>query len=90
MLPRLLHVIESNKFHLAKLIDYVTKVVNTFLAYQSLSQNNPCVQTDLTRKLHSVLPFAKGHLKKQLCSQTKLGASHLSSQPLYHCQLWLE
>ena len=50
--------------------------------HEILAKTGPCVQTDPTGELQSVLPYAGGHLKKQPSSQTKLGASHLS-----HCQL---
>ena len=48
----------------------------------SLNQNNSYVQTDPIGELHSVLPSTGDQLKKQLGSQTKLGAGHLSHQPL--------
>ena len=39
------------------------------------------MQTDLARELPSIMPSIEEHLKKQLNSQTKLGAGHLSHLP---------
>ena len=61
-----------------------TKILSSHCQGQqkNLSQNSPCVQTDQTRELHSILPSAGDYLKKKLTSQTKLRAGQLSHYQL--------
>ena len=56
-------------------------------AQTEISAKTAQCETDPIEKLPSILPSPGEHLKKQLSSQTKLRAGHLSHRPLYHCQL---